>query len=397
MAAAKSPGSTRALVALLAFLLGFATVPHRVMEREAPRWFEGAPGQAAALAAGVARWTRDPGAIAPASFATGSRRFDHEWFFGTFMMAAMGFGQTAAAAPDEARRAEALARMERCLDVILDDPRARAFDAEGWAEDPLASVAAPAGSREDRGHLAYLAYAALPLALHRTLAPASRFAGREGAIVAALARRIEASPTGLAETYPGEVYPVDNAAVAAALALDARVSPRPAPALRRVTGAVARSVDRETGLLFQAVALADASPRDRPRASGTALAAYFLSYADVALSRALFLALERSQYRTVLGFGGVLEYPRTAGAAPRGDVDSGPVVLGFGVSASGFALGASRVHGERDMFTALYATAQLFGAPLEESGARTYATGGPIGDAILFAMLTAPRASAGSP
>lgn len=383
------PGSARALVALLAFVLGFATVPHRVMEREAGRWFDGTPGQADALAAGVARWTRSPDALAPSSFATGSSRFDHEWFFGTFMMAAMGFGQTAEALPaEDPRRAEALARMEHCLDVILDDPRARAFDADAWHADPLAS------SGDDRGHFAYLGYASVPLALHRTLVAASRFADREDAVVGAIERRIAASPTAYVESYPGEVYPVDNAGAAAALALHARATGRASPALRRVLDAIARSVDPETGLLFQAVVPADAAPRDRPRASGTALAAYFLSFADVPTSRALFGAIERSQYRTVLGFGGVLEFPRSArGGSPRSDVDSGPVVLGFGVSASGFALGASRAHGERDMFTALYATAQLFGAPLEEDGARTYATGGPIGDAIMFAMLTARRTS----
>ena len=34
------------------------------------------------------------------------------------------------------------------------------------------------------------------------------------------------------------------------------------------------------------------------------------------------------------------------------------------------------------------------GAPFDESGTRTYTTGGPIGDAILLAMLTAPRLAA---
>jgi hypothetical protein len=167
----------------------------------------------------------------------------------------------------------------------------------------------------------------------------------------------------------------------------------PSPALARGLEAVrTKGIDPATGLLVQAVDVATAAPRDAPRASGTALAAYFLSFADEPTSRALFEALERGQFRTVLGFGGVLEY--AAGKrGGRGDVDSGPVFLGFGVSASGFAIGASRAHGDLDTFTALYATAHLFGAPLDEDGVRTYTTGGPIGDAILFAMLTAPRAT----
>lgn len=89
----------------------------------------------------------------------------------------------------------------------------------------------------------------------------------------------------------------------------------------------------------------------------------------------------------MLGFGTILEHAEGGAGA---DVDSGPVVAGFGVSATGFAIGASRAHGDRDAFAALYATAHLFGAPFDENGRRTYATGGPLGDAILFAMLTAP-------
>jgi hypothetical protein len=386
----KTQGSTRALVALLAFVLGFATVPHRVMEREASKWFEGDHSKVDALSAGLARWTSSKD-LAQGVFVTGSSRFDGEWLFGTYMMSAMGFGQTAAERSGT-KRDENIARMETCLDVILHDPRVRAFDEKAWGTAPLTSLV------EDRGHVAYLGYTGLALSLHRHLRPSSRFTEDEAAIVQALARRIEASPTGFVETYPGEVYPVDNASALAALALHARATKQP-PSLALLRGLEAmnrKGIDPSTGLLFQAVNVADATPRDTPRASGTALASYFLSFADGPTSRSLFRALERSQFRTVLGFGGMMEYPRDARGTRAGDIDSGPVFLGFGVSASGFAIGASRAHGDRDTFNALYATAQLFGAPLDEDGTRTYVTGGPIGDAILFAMLTAPRAG-GSP
>jgi hypothetical protein len=381
-------GSTRALVALLAFVLGFATVPHRVCERDAKKWFDGDKAKTDALAAGLAAWTAQD--LDPATFATGSSRFDGEWLFGTYMMSAMGFGQLALDRPDA--RDLNLERMERCLDAML-DARVRSFDSQVWGTDALASLEEPPGSSADRGHVAYLGYAGLALGLHRYLRPASRFTAREEAIASALARRIDASPTGFVETYPGEVYPVDNASAIAALAVHAKAVGSPsAPAVRRgLTTIRTHGVDPATGLLIQAVNLEDARPRDTARASGTALAAYFLSFADEPTSRPLFRALERRQFRTVLGFGGMMEYP--AGKEQRkGDIDSGPVVLGFGVSASGFAIGASRAHGDRDTFTALSATAHLFGAPLDENGTRTYATGGPIGDAILFAMFTAPRA-----
>lgn len=386
------PGSTRALVSLLAFVLGFATIPHRVCERDADKWWASDRKKTEALAKSVERWTASPNELAPETFGTGSSRFDGEWLFATYMMSAMGFGQLALDQADPHERDSNIQRMEHCLDALL-APRVRTFEDRAWGNDALATLTAKPGSPEDRGHVAYLGYAALALSLHRALRPESRFAAREEAIIAALERRIDASPTGFVETYPGEVYPVDNTAAFAALALHSRfVSHNESRALVRGLDAIrSNGIEPSTGLLIQAVTVDDARPRDAARASGTALAAYFLSFADESTSRALFRALEHRQYRTVLGFGGVMEFP--SGTQRRPDVDSGPVVLGFGVSASGFAIGASRAHGDRDMFTALYATAHLFGAPLDDDGTRTYATGGPIGDAILFAMLTAKPAS----
>jgi hypothetical protein len=363
----KKPGSTRALVALLAFVLGFATIPHRVCERDARAWFEGEPASAEALGRSVERWVTS----SPVSFATGSARFDGEWRFATFVMGAMGFGQLAN-----------VPSMERCLDAML-APDVRRFDTVAWHADALA---------DNAGHVGFLGYAALPLALHETLRGGSRFTPHAEAILGALVRRIDASPSGLLETYPGETYPVDNAAALAAIALHHRARQEPTPAaLARGLSAMRRAIDPKSGLLVKAVTV-EGAPRDAPRASSTALASYFLSFADGPLSRELFTALSR-QFRTVLGFGGILEVPH--GSASRADIGSGPVFLGFGVSASGFALGASRIHGDFDTFRALSATAHLFGAPLDEEGMRTYAFGGRLGDAILFAMLTARRDAQG--
>jgi hypothetical protein len=154
----------------------------------------------------------------------------------------------------------------------------------------------------------------------------------------------------------------------------------------------ARAVVPSSGLLAQAVDARSGAPRDPGRGSGTALAAYFLAYADLTFSASLYRAVHRELFRTIVGFGVVLEHPSSCeDCAGRVDIDSGPVVAGFGVSATGFALGASRANDDGDTFRALYATAHLFGAPLEEGRTRTYVTGGPLGDAILFAMLTAPR------
>ncbi len=358
-------------------------VPHRVCARDAGGYLRGDPATVEPLAAQVARWVDER---PPAStFATGSRRFDGEWRFGTYVMAALGSGQRARVEEGEPRRLD-LARMERCLDALL-EPDVRAYDTEAWGEDALATLDG------DHGHLAFLAYAGLPFALHAELAPSSPHAARAHAIATALARRFEASPNGIVETYPGEAYPPDMAVAAAAIALDARSRGANAPALlarggARAVATVRSAIDPASGLLVQSVDVSSGRARDVPRASGTALASYAMLHADRALSASLWRALRTEQFRTLLGFGAMLEYGDASG---RGDIDSGPVLLGLGVSATGFALAASRAHGDTEAFEALYATTHLFGAPFDEGGFRTYTTGGPLGDAILFAMTTAPK------
>jgi len=92
---------------------------------------------------------------------------------------------------------------------------------------------------------------------------------------------------------------------------------------------------------------------------------------------------------SLLGFGFVREYPRHM--AGQGDIDSGPVLFGYGVSPTGFALEDARMYGDRAYFRKLYATAHLFGAPTVSRKRVNFTTGGPLGNALLFAMLTAPR------
>ncbi len=366
------------LVSLLWLALGLSVVPHRVCERDADAWYRGDPETTEKLARSVSRWVDEP--LDPSTFATGSRRYDGEWLFGTYMMAAMGEAQTAIERPE--RRIEARRRVAKAIDRLL-EPGARAWDREAWGEDPIDTLATT-----NRGHVAYLGYLGLALGMERALGDA-KHARLHDAVVAAIARRL-AGPE-LLETYPGEIYPVDNAAAIGALGLHDRTTGGDHRARIARYARTIRQKHLDRGLLVQAVG-ADGRPGDRARASGTALGAYFVSFADEDLSRDLFLALRRELYETVLGFGAVREYPR--GATGRGDIDSGPIVLGYGVSGTGFALAPSRLFADEDAFRSIYGTVHLFGAPRVGARETSFTTGGPLGDAILLAMLTATRVPA---
>jgi len=365
-------------VALAAALVALATVPRAWCGRDAAAWYRGDRGLAAALGAHVARAARD---AERHPFSTGSARFDAEWRFGTAVMAALGFGQVALEHPELARWARG--EMDRALDAAL-AKGGRAFDSEAWGEDALATLDG------DRGHVACLGYVNLALSLRRVLERDNRFAADNDRISLALARRFAAGPIVL-ETYPGERYPVDNSAAVASIGLRSRAlgTPDDGTVARFVAGARRQLVDPSSGLLVQAVD-AEGRPADAPRGSGTALAAYFLSFADPDFAAELHAAVRRRLAGDVLGFGVIREYANDR--AGRGDIDSGPLVFGWSISAMGFDLGAARAHGDPAAFRDLYRAFDLFGAPRRDGSELALVSGGPLGNAILFAMLTAQPA-----
>ena len=143
-----------------------------------------------------------------------------------------------------------------------------------------------------------------------------------------------------------------------------------------------------SGLLIQSIHPLTGEQVDQPRGSGTLLGAFFLGIAGEPHSRALFEAGRRSLSAPAFGFGMVREY-LPDGPQGRGDIDSGPLVLGRSISSTGFLLACARQHGDATTYSGIYRTVHLFGAPASGSGRLRFAMGGPLGDAMMLALLTA--------
>lgn len=306
-------------------------------------------------------------------------RFAGEWALVTHQMTALGLAQIVLAHPEWKSSYAPTMRIAALRSFL---PEMRDFGTRAWhGEDALASLAG------DNGH-AYLAYPALAVGMARLVDPAgfpSDVVRAHDALIAAYERRLLASPTGLIETYPGESYPTDVAAVAAAIAVHGRVTGLDhsrvlAHWARRVR---AVQIDAESGFVHQRMAV-DGTPRDVPRGSGTGLAAWYAGFVDRSLAVELTGALLAHE-RTFFGFGAVAEFGEQVG---HGDIDSGPVVLGVSVAATGFSLAPFKAFGHRHAFTRLYRTTTLFGLPTRRSESLCFRTGGPIGNALLLAMLT---------
>jgi len=366
---------------IAAFAAAIATIPSVWCSRNAAKWMSGELETQLRLARGVERMVLG-NELSRSRFHTGSRQFNGEWLFGTYLMAGIGFGQMALEHLELRERHTLL--MSHCIERLL-SPEVRAFDTEMWKEDPLQ------GLDGDNAHGAYLGYLNLLLGMHRQVLGEVKYAGLNDRITATLIRHLRASPILMIESYPGEVYPVDNCFAIGSIGLHQRVTGRDhTHVLQHWTKRVRKHyVDQKTGLLIQAVSKRTGSTLDGPRGSGTAFGLFAVHHADPELARDLYRGIKKSLAGTCLGFGAVREYPN--GVNGKGDIDSGPIMLGYGLSATGFTIAGARMMGDDRYFEQLFAMAHLFGAPVNRGDRREYLSGGALGNAILFAMFTAPK------
>lgn len=372
------------LVAIGLALAVARAVPAWWCGRGARAWLDGDAETQRALADELVRFEAADDRLRARPARSGDR-FEGEWVLVTHQMTALGLAQIVLAHPERPELRARYAPVVTTAAVKSFAPEMRDFGTRAWGGEDALEPRVLDGAH---GH-AYLAYAALALGMARVVDPAfpAEVAARHDALIAAYERRLSASPTGLIETYPGEAYPTDVAAVAAAIAVHGRATGRDHRAVlaRWAERVRARQIDAASGLLVQRMGALDGKSHDAPRGSGTGLAAYFAGFADRGVAELLADGLFRHE-RTLAGFGAIREY--ADGWSGSGDVDSGPVVLGVSVAATGFALAPARALGRAEVFTRLYRTTALFGVPVAHGARTRFATGGPIGNALLLALLT---------
>ncbi|MCA9492980.1 MAG: hypothetical protein KC621_23780 [Myxococcales bacterium] len=349
-------------------LVGAIAVVRLGGDRRADAWFADDPATvlrlADQLAASMAAGT------SAGDFSTGDARFDGEWALVSCQMTTIALGGLLPAHPD---REEAWRPAIHACSMWLTTPEARSFGTVAWGEDGAEDVP------DDHVH-AYLGWTntALQIAA-RVGEQEAAAAGRE--LSDRLARRVHDRSLRELQTYPGETYPPDISTVIGSLALDGRYPEEVDSLLARFR---ADAIDPDTGLVRQTLDPRTGAP-GRARGSGTTVSAWFLGHADPGLSRELSAAARATLRDDVLGFGGVREVP--AGTPGVADIDSGPVLFGLSVSASGFGLAAARRLGDDAWHRELYRSAHLAG--VEHGG--WFVLGGSLGNAILLAQLTSPK------
>ncbi|GAA3143929.1 hypothetical protein [Kribbella aluminosa] len=190
----------------------------------------------------------------------------------------------------------------------------------------------------------------------------------------AIATAFRTAETPFLPTYPGQAWPIDSVVAIASLRLyDAVVAPRFGQVARNWVTTVKTELDPATGLLPHQVL-----PQvTGARGSSQAMIQRFLVDIDPTFARSQY-QLFRDKFVTGLG---IRECPK--GTAGRGDVDSGPLVLGMSLSATVVGMGAARAHHD-SLANRLSRTGELVGMPFSGLRTKRYLFGAvPIGDAFL--------------
>lgn len=196
------------------------------------------------------------------------------------------------------------------------------------------------------------------------------------------------SPLAHAPSYPGsEMWPADQAVTLLALRLYDEIHHTDllgAP-LTLWLETMKKHTDPATGLFHSSVSplVYATTPR------GCALSWTSLYFAQVApdVARSQYQLYRDHMSADVLGIGGFREWPidREKGGM---DVDSGPIIFGVGMAATGLGLGPARLFGDADRYTTIRRAALTFGVP-SMFPSHGYNTAPILGEAILFHGRTA--------
>ncbi|RZK21755.1 MAG: hypothetical protein EOO56_10935 [Hymenobacter sp.] len=257
-----------------------------------------------------------------------------EWGLFTLSFSTYALANLAAQQPD--LRPEAAATIGRAIRVALTDPIRQPF--EEVLPNKYLAPSLPSS-------VLYLGHLNLMLGCHRQLVPNSPYRHLHDSLSATLAARYQ-EPAGNLASYPHQRWVPDNTVALASLALHSQLmgSPYAETGRRWVATAKTKWLDPETGLL---VSMVDAQGRatEAPRGSMLGWSIWFIARFDSAFARQQYQRYQAANSTSL----GVLRLYREQPGDYRigaGDVDSGPLILGYGIPATAFAFADAVAFGD---------------------------------------------------
>jgi hypothetical protein len=184
------------------------------------------------------------------------------------------------------------------------------------------------------------------------------------------------------DSYPGMTWPADNVICVASVAIyNEVVDQRHADFLKRWKLGLLRHLDKN-GLIPHQTQSGTDRILEEARGSSQSLMLIFLKEFAAEISSEHF-KIYRSLFLTSrFGLPGILEYPK--GIEGSGDVDSGPVLLGVGGSASIVGIRTLATYNDFFISNGIRNSVEAFGVPYSVSGKKKYLFGKiPMADAFI--------------
>jgi len=207
--------------------------------------------------------------------------------------------------------------------------------------------------------------------------------------VDAIVERFRKSRRMLLESYPDECWMFDHCVALDAIKLADQLDGSDHSALIRDWLAMAKKklVDPKSGLLISSF-MEDGTPLDGPEGSSLWMVIHSLQLLDPDFARDQYQRARKELGAITLGFGYAHEWPKAWKGTP--DIDSGPIIPGFDISAgsSGMALIGASTFNDGQFLAALAATLDFAAFPSRTQGRLKYCASNQVGDAALLYAAT---------
>jgi len=230
---------------------------------------------------------------------------------------------------------------------------------------------------------------ALMLASRRMIQEKTEYKALLAERIDAMAERFHQSPKMLLESYPDECWMFDHCVALDAIKMADHLDGTDHSALIRDWLAMAKGklVDPKSGLLISSFT-ADGTALDGPEGSSIWMVAQSLLPLDEDFARDQYRSARKELGAVTLGFGYAHEWPKDWKGTP--DIDSGPIIPGFEISAgsSGMAFIGASAFGDDRYLQALAATVDFAGFPSRKHGRLKYCASNQVGDAALLYAAT---------
>jgi hypothetical protein len=285
---------------------------------------------------------------------------------------------------DPAMKPACLQTMDRIIDETLQLEKQNGMDffLMPYAQD-RSYVVQPSRSLFLDGEIAFM------LASRRVLEEKSEYKPLLAERINLIIQGWQRSPQMALESYPDECWTFDHVIALAAIRTSDYLDGGDHTQLIHdwVTMARQKLVDPVSGLLISSYTLDD-SPLIGPEGSSLWMIAHALQWVDQDFARDQYNRARRELGATTLGFSYAREWPDSwPGPA---DIDSGPIIPGFKISAgsSGMAFIGASAFGDAPFLAMLNSTIDFSGFPSRKQGGLKYCASNQVGDAALLYAAT---------